>query len=84
MKAPLADAMHERDEVPAPVTLVGFRVHVRPVAGDTVAVRATAPLNPLTAVTVIVEVAVPPTLIEAEVGLALIVKSWTTNVMVAV
>ncbi len=81
---PLADAVHDRDEVPDPVMLVGLRLQVRPVDGDTVAVRPTAPAKPFTAVIVIVEVAVPATLIEAEVGLALIVKSWTTNVTVAV
>jgi hypothetical protein len=84
VKAPLADALHDKDELPAPVTLVGLNVQVRPVDGDTIAERATAPLKPFTAVTVIVEVAVPPTLIDAEVGLALIVKSWTMNVTVAV
>jgi hypothetical protein len=84
VKAPLAVALHERDDVPAPVTLVGFRVQLRPVDGDTVAESATAPLKLFTAVTVTVEVAVPPTLIDAEVGLALIVKSWTMNATAAV
>jgi len=84
VNAPLADAVHDNAEVPDPVTLVGFRVQTRPVDGDTVAVRLTTPAKPLTAVTVIVEVAVPATLIDAEVGLALIVKSCTTNVTVAV
>ena len=83
MNAPLADAVQDKDVVPDPVTLAGFRVQVRPVAGDTVAVRPTTPAKPFTAVMVIVEVAVPATLIDAEVGLALIVKSWTTNVTVA-
>lgn len=76
--------MHERADVPDPVTLVGLRVQTRPVDGDTAAVRLIVPVKPLTAVTVIVEVAVPPTLIEAEAGLAEIVKSWTTKVTVAV
>ncbi len=83
MKAPLVVALHDRADEPAPVMVVGVRVQVRPVDGETVDVRATAPLKPFTAVMVMVEVAVPPTLIDAEVGLAPIVKSWTTNVTVA-
>jgi len=42
-----ADPLQERLEVPDPVTLVGERVHVRPVEGDTVSVRETRPLKPL-------------------------------------
>ncbi len=73
---PLADEVQERVEVPEPpVTLVGDRVQVRPVAGDTEAVRATVPVNPLTGAIVIVEVPVPPTVMLTLVGLALIVKS---------
>jgi hypothetical protein len=63
--------------------LVGVRVQVRP-AGETVEVRATVPVKPLTGATVIVEVAATPTLTLAVVGLALTVKSVTTNVTVAV
>jgi len=59
------------------VTLVGVRLHVRPVAGDTVAVRLTTPLKPSSAVTVSVEVPAAPLLTETEVGLAVTVKSWT-------
>ena len=84
VKVPLADAVHDSAEVPDPVTLVGLRVQTRPVDGDTGAVRLTTPAKPLTAVTVIVEVAVPATLIAAEVGFALIAKSCTTKVTVAV
>jgi hypothetical protein len=84
VNAPLAEATQDNAKVPDPVTPVGFRVQLRPVEGDTAAVRLTTPAKPLTAVTVIVEVAVPATLIAADVGLALIVKSWTTNVTVAV
>jgi hypothetical protein len=42
-------------EVPK-VTLVGDSVHVRPAGVEAETVRATVPVNPLTAVTVIVEV----------------------------
>jgi hypothetical protein len=42
-------------EVPN-VTLVGARVHVRPVGVDADTVKPTVPVNPFTAVTVMVEV----------------------------
>jgi len=67
--------------VPEPVTLVGLRVAVRP--DDGVAVRLTVPLNPLTAVTVMVDVPDAPTLTVMLVGLAAIVKSWTVKVTIA-
>ena len=54
--------------------LVGDRVQVRP-AGETVEVRATVPVNPLTGATVIVEVAAVPAVVVTEVGLAVTVKS---------
>jgi hypothetical protein len=54
--------------------LIGLRVQVRP-AGDTVDVRATVPVNPLTGETVMVEVAAAPGLILIIVGLAATVKS---------
>ena len=69
--------MQERVEFPEPVTLVGVRVQVRPVAGDTVAVRLTTPLKACSAVTVIAEVPDAPARMVALVGLAAIVKSWT-------
>jgi len=57
--------------------LVGVRVQVRPVAGDTVAVKLTTPLKPCNAVTVIVEVPEAPARIVTLDGLAAIVKSCT-------
>ena len=84
VNAPLADAVHDRDEMPDPVTLVGLTVQPSPMDGDTVVVRPTTLAKPFTGVIVIVEVAVPEILIDAEVGLALIVKSWITNVTVVV
>jgi hypothetical protein len=80
---PLAVAVHDSVLVPDPVTLVGVKVQVMPVAGDEVAVRDTTPANPLTAVTVIVEVPAWFTLTVTLVGLAAIVKFWTVNVTVA-
>ena len=76
-KLPLVVAVHERVEVPEPVTLVGVRVQVMPVAGLLVEVKLTTPVNPLTAVTVIAEVPAWLTLTGTLVGLAAIVKSWT-------
>ena len=68
--------MHDSVEVPEPpVMLVGPKLHVMPVAGDVVPVRPTVALKPLTLVTVMVEVPVPPAIIETLVGLAWIVKS---------
>jgi hypothetical protein len=55
-------------------TLVGLRVHVRPVAGETEEVRATVPVNPLVEVTVIVDVPAVPARTVTLVGLAVIVK----------
>ncbi len=75
MNVPLADDVQESVETPDPVTLVRLSVQLRPVDGDTIPVRLTTLVKPLTAVTVIAELAVPPTLIAADVGLALIVKS---------
>jgi hypothetical protein len=71
---PLAVAVHDSVLVPDPVTLVGVKVQVMPVAGDEVAVSETTPANPLTAVTVIVEVPAWFTLTATLVGLAAIVK----------
>src|SRR6266550_1714869 len=82
-KLPLVVAVHERVEVPEPVTLVGVRVQVMPVAGLLVEVKLTTPANPLTAVMVIVEVPAWLTLTVTLVGLAAIVKSWTVKATVA-
>jgi hypothetical protein len=75
VKVPLVVGVQERVEVPEPVTPVGVKEHVSPVAGLVLLDRLTVLLNPLTAVTVIVEVPVWPTLTEIPVGLELIVKS---------
>jgi hypothetical protein len=52
-------------------------VQVKPVAGETAAVRLTTPLKPCRPVTVIVEVPEAPARIVTVVGLAAIVKSCT-------
>ena len=69
--------MQDRLDVPDPVTLVGLTVH------DVLLVaRLTTPAKPLTAVIVIVEVPAEPARTVTLVGLAAMVKSWTTNVTV--
>lgn len=68
-----AEPEQDSVEVPDPVTLVGVRVHVRPVAGETVAPRLTTPLNPWSAVTVMVEVPACPAITVTLVGLAVTV-----------
>ena len=67
--------LQESVEVPEPVTLVGVRVQVRPVAGLMLEVKLTTLANPSSAVTVIVEGPDAPARTEAFVGLAAIVKS---------
>jgi len=62
--------------------LVGLRVQVSP-AGETVDVRATVPVNPLTGATVIVDVPTALAFIVIVVGLAVTVKSVTVYVTVA-
>ena len=84
MYVPLAVAVHDRVEVPEPPVIeVGVRVQVMPVDGEIVSVNATVPVNPLTGVTVMVEVRTIFVLPLTLVGLALIVKSVTVSVTVA-
>jgi hypothetical protein len=68
-------AVHDRVDVPEPVTLVGVRVQLMFVE-LVVAVRLTTPAKPLTAATVMVDVPAWLTLTVTVVGLAAIVKSW--------
>jgi hypothetical protein len=84
VKVPLVGELHESVELPdPPVTLVGVRVQVRPPVGNTAAVSATVPVNPLTGAMVIVEVPAWLTLTATLVGAAVIVKSVTVTVTVA-
>lgn len=75
MNVPVVEPVQVKVEVPAPVTLVGLSVHVRPTAGEIVVESDTRPPNPLSAVTEIVEVPLPPAVKVNDVGLAAIVKS---------
>ncbi len=74
-------AVPEQESVDVPempsVTLVGVIVHVKPVAGETVVDRFTAPVKPFTAVTVIAAVPLEPATNATVVGLAATVKSLT-------
>ena len=74
---PATAKVHDRVELPEPVTLVGETLHE-----VLLVVRATTPANPLTPVIVIVEVPALPALTVTLVGAAAIVKSWTTKVTV--
>lgn len=75
--APLQDTV----AVPDPVMLVGLIApQVRPAGG--LSVRLTVPVNPFTAVTVMVDIAETPSSV-AEGELAEIVKSTKVNVAVA-
>ncbi len=83
VKLPLAEGVQDRVAEPEPVTLGGLRVQVSPVEGETDAPRLTTPLNPLAAVTVIVEEPAWPTLTGTLVGLAVRVKSVTLKLTLA-
>ena len=88
VKEPAADPVQERVEIPEVVLvlrviLVGLRVHVRPVDGETVFVNPTVPVKPLVAETVIVEVPGEPITTLTLVGLAAMVKSVTVKVAAA-
>jgi hypothetical protein len=70
--------LQDRAEFPDPVTLVGVRLHDRPVAGLMLDVKLTTPLNPFREVMeMVVSPAVPAFTVTPPVGLAAIVKSWT-------
>lgn len=70
-----ADPIQESVEVPEPARLVGVKVQLKPVDGEMLEARLTTPANPLSAVTVIVEVPEAPARTVALAGLAPIVKS---------
>ena len=79
---PAVAALTVSVDVPEPVTLVGLSVAVRP--DDGLAVRLTVPLNPLIDATVMVEVPLALALTVTLVGLAVMLKSCTVKVTVAV
>ena len=70
-----AKPLQERVEVPDPLTPVGVKVQVNPVVGLMLEAKLTAPVNPSSAVTVMVEVPEAPARTVALTGLAAIVKS---------
>jgi len=69
--------VQDRVALPEPVTLVGETAH-----DVLLVVKLTTPANPLIPAMVIVEVPAALALIVTEVGLSVIVKSWTTKVTV--
>lgn len=81
-KVPATEEVHETVAVPEPTTLLGVIAPQVSPAG-TVSVSDTVPLNPLTAVTVIVEEAAIPTFGSPGGDVAAMVKSVTVNVAVA-
>lgn len=64
--------------------LAGLREHVSPIAGETLVVRATVPVKPLTAMTVIVEDAETLGVVLTIVELANIWKSTTWTLIAGV
>ena len=79
--------MQDSVEVPlviAPrVMLVGDKVQVRPVDGETVAVSETVPVKPLKPETVIVDVPAEPDETATLAEFAITLKSWTVKVTIA-
>lgn len=76
--------MQDRVEAPDPVTLVGVRVQVRLVVGLTLEVKEITALKPFRDARVMVDDPAVPAFTVTLVGLAVIVKSWTVKVTVAV
>jgi len=72
-----AAKVHDKVALPEPVTLVGATEHE-----VLLVIRETTPPKPLRPVTVIAEVPAALTLTLTLVGLAAMVKSWTTKVTV--
>ena len=78
--------MQDSVEVPlvtAPrVMLVGDRLQVRPVDGETTAVSETVPAKPLKPATVIVAVPAEPDKTATLAGFTVTLKSWTVKVTI--
>jgi len=77
---PVEVNVHDNVALPEPVKLAGETVHDAVV----LVARLTTPAKPLTADIVMVDVPAAFTFTLTLVGLAVIVKSWTTNVTVTV
>jgi len=84
VNVPLAEARHDRVDVPEIVRLEELRLHVIPVEGDVDSDRETVPERPFRKATVIVEVPADPVATEAVVGVAVREKSSMVMVTVAV
>ncbi len=84
VNVPLAEAKHDRVDVPDVVRLEELRLHVIPVEGDVDSDRETVPESPLRKVTVTVEVPEDPVATEAVVGLTVREKSSMLMVTAAV
>ena len=63
-------------EEPEPGMLEGLQLTLSPVEGVTEVASVSVPENPLSPVTVIVNVTATPTRVETLAGLAVMVKSW--------
>jgi hypothetical protein len=75
--------VHVEDPEP-PGMLEGLQLASSPVEGVTEVVSVTVPENPLRPVTVIVDMAATPTLVDTLEGLAVMVKSWTWYLILVV
>jgi hypothetical protein len=84
VNVPVVLPVQLRIDDPELAMLVGFRLHARPVEGETDEVKVTVPVKPFNGVMVIVEVAVEPTRVVALVGLEVIVNSVMLTVTVEV
>lgn len=69
--------------IPPRAMLVGNRVQVRPVDGETAAVSEIVPVKPLKPETVSVDVPVEPDETATLAGSAVTLKSWTVKVTIA-
>lgn len=74
-----AEPLQESVEVPevARETVIWLKAQLRPLVGETVAVKLTVPVNPFRLATVMVELPRAPASAVTDVGLADTVMSWT-------
>jgi hypothetical protein len=79
VNVPLADAVHDRLEVPVLGRLAGVRLQVRPVGGDSECVKVKLPLKPFWKVTVTVDTPLLPTVTGTLAGLVVNVKPEMRN-----
>ncbi len=74
-----AEPLQESVEVPEVPreTVIWLKAQLRPLVGETVAVKLTVPVNPFRLATVMVELPRAPASAVTDVGLADTVMSWT-------